>query len=205
MAKVLRWPPNMEDYITNQKPRRGLLGFLSSILAPKPKFGAKGSEGEKKVAWELAEKLGESWIIINNLKLNLGTIRTEIDHLVLGTPGIFCLETKTWNTAACNSQGEWFIFQNRMWVPQKSPVEQNLVQVRLLEEILRQIEPGVSVQGVIVFSTAGNFNFSEAKLAEKIKVYGLPGLIDYLTELEKNTQIYTPEQINRFSKQIFNS
>ncbi|RYD03059.1 hypothetical protein N752_21855 [Desulforamulus aquiferis] len=163
----------------------------------------KGSDGEKKVAWELFTRLSDHWLVINDLKITRGNVKSQVDHLLLGPPGIFSLETKNWNTAACDCQGEWLRFQHGMWIPQKSPAVQCKKQIFSLEQILKEEDEAVLVYGIIVFASAGKFDFSEARLPENVMVYGLPGLIEYLNRLEKTRHQYNQRQIERLAGHIY--
>lgn len=205
MARVLRWPGKMPRPNIKDKPRGGLLGFLASLFSidQEVKVLDKGLSGEYKVARELANSLGEQWTIINDLKLNLAGRKTQIDHLLFGPPGIFCVETKNWNTAACNDKGEWFRFKGRMWVPQSSPVEQNQAKLEVLAAIFREVDPKVEIQGVVVFPNPGKFDFSNARLPDHTKVFGLPGLIGYLRQLEHKEQTYDKQRLERLISLVF--
>lgn len=51
----------------------------------------RGAEGEEEVAWRL-RKLGDGWRILHSVPVGSG--ETDIDHLVIGPPGVFALNTK---------------------------------------------------------------------------------------------------------------
>ena len=51
----------------------------------------RGAEGEEEVGWQL-RKLGEPWNVIHSVPVGKGD--TDIDHLVIGPPGVFTLNTK---------------------------------------------------------------------------------------------------------------
>jgi len=51
----------------------------------------RGAEGEEEVGWQL-RKLGEGWKVIHGVPV--GTGDTDIDHVVIGPPGVFTLNTK---------------------------------------------------------------------------------------------------------------
>jgi len=51
----------------------------------------RGAEGEEEVAWRL-RKLGDGWRILHSVPI--GTGETDIDHVVIGPPGVFALNTK---------------------------------------------------------------------------------------------------------------
>lgn len=201
MAKVLKWPQQVKPVPKTEaeiKPRSGILGFILNLFNSRDENirGDKGLAGEVKVANELGTKLSERWVIINDYKLSLGNTRTQIDHLVIGPPGLFSLETKNWNSAACDEQGQWYRYHNRMWVPQKSPVEQNQVKIKEFTAVCSKIVPGLQVQGIIVFANPGKFDFTKAKITGNTKVIGIYGLVEYLCTLEGDSPILRQEQID---------
>lgn len=51
----------------------------------------RGAEGEEEVGWQL-RKLGDRWKVIHSVPV--GTGDTDIDHVVIGPPGVFTLNTK---------------------------------------------------------------------------------------------------------------
>ncbi len=51
----------------------------------------RGAEGEEEVAFQL-RKLGDGWHVIHSVPV--GTGDTDIDHVVIGPPGVFTLNTK---------------------------------------------------------------------------------------------------------------
>src|ERR1700692_3418587 len=51
----------------------------------------RGAEGEEEVGWQL-RKLGDGWRIIHGVPVGMGD--TDIDHVVIGPPGVYTLNTK---------------------------------------------------------------------------------------------------------------
>jgi hypothetical protein len=51
----------------------------------------RGAEGEEEVAWRL-HKLGEGWRVLHSVPIGAG--ETDIDHVVIGPPGVFSLNSK---------------------------------------------------------------------------------------------------------------
>lgn len=51
----------------------------------------RGAEGEEEVGWQL-RKLGDGWNVIHGVPV--GTGDSDIDHVVIGPPGVFTLNTK---------------------------------------------------------------------------------------------------------------
>ncbi len=194
MAKILRWPGKLPDTNNTTKPKKkGLVGWLASFLLPNSPTGEmdKGLAGEWKVATALERYLDDRWTVANNVKISLATGKAQIDHLLFGFQVIYCIETKNWNTAACNEKGEWFRFQGRMWLPQESPVEQNQRKVEQLSNLLGKQGITIPIQNVIVFANPGKFDFANASLPPNTRIFGLPGFIEYLNQLPPHETTYT--------------
>lgn len=51
----------------------------------------RGAEGEEEVGWQL-HKLGDGWRVLHGVPV--GTGDTDIDHVVIGPPGVFTVNTK---------------------------------------------------------------------------------------------------------------
>ena len=67
--------------------------FLAKVLGVHTAERAwrRGASGEEEVAWQL-DKLGPSWRVIHSVPV--GSSETDIDHVVIGPPGVFTLNTK---------------------------------------------------------------------------------------------------------------
>jgi hypothetical protein len=51
----------------------------------------RGAQGEEEVGWQL-RKLGDDWKVLHSVPI--GTSDTDIDHVLIGPPGVFTLNTK---------------------------------------------------------------------------------------------------------------
>lgn len=51
----------------------------------------RGAEGEEEVAWQL-RNLGECWRVLHSVPIGSG--EADIDHVVIGPPGVFALNAK---------------------------------------------------------------------------------------------------------------
>jgi hypothetical protein len=51
----------------------------------------RGADGEAEVGWQL-RKLGDGWEVLHSVPVGKGD--TDIDHVVIGPPGVFTLNTK---------------------------------------------------------------------------------------------------------------
>lgn len=93
-----------------------------------------GVFGEKLVAGILS-KLNDKWYVFNDIVVN----DAQIDHVLVGPKGIFCIETKTWASCAVTPDGKWWEWdrRDRMWHPAHiNPAEQNWFHIKALKKLL---------------------------------------------------------------------
>ncbi len=121
----------------------------------------KGLNGEELVA-NLLDKLPEEWLIVNDLKIN----GAQIDHIAIGPAGIICLETKNWNNAGCDEDGNWYRFHLGHWVPvSASTAEQNADHVFSLKNyLMKELGLDIKICSIVVMANP------RAKLNIKAKV-----------------------------------
>jgi len=70
-----------------------LLAFILRLFGAHSQERAwrRGAEGEEEVAWQL-RKLSEDWRVLNSVPIGVGG--ADIDHVVIGPPGVFTLNAK---------------------------------------------------------------------------------------------------------------
>lgn len=125
------------------------------IKTPKPtdkdkvdiKAYRSGYEGEMKVARKLAA-FPDGWFAVNDITIN----GSQIDHVVVGPGGIFCLETKNHYDIMCRS-GNWFEKRNGNWELMHSPSKQNIGHVLSLKSFLyEKLKIRPEIASIIVLS-----------------------------------------------------
>lgn len=131
-------------------------GALAGILE-RPGRGEyalrKGASGEQAVAEEL-DRLPDGWFIVNDVRVS----GRQIDHIVLGPKGIFCLETKHSGTVRIDKAGNFYRMERGMWVPANSPAVQNMRHIKSLRKFLRDryhLQP--HIRSVVVYVGQGRF------------------------------------------------
>ncbi len=161
----------------------------------------KGLTGEELVAG-LLDNLPEGWLIINDIKIN----GTQIDHIVIGPLGVFCLETKNWNNAGCDENGNWYRFHLGNWVSVKAnPAEQNSAHVLSLKTFLnKKLGLALPICSIIVMAN------SNAKLNLAAKVVPpentricLPNELHQLILNNKGTEL-TPNEAHNIATMLAN-
>ena len=62
-------------------------------LAHKSDNYEQGARGEEDVSWELDQLATDGWLVLHDRRLPTGA---NMDHLLVGPPGVCVIETKTW-------------------------------------------------------------------------------------------------------------
>ena len=78
------------DELKAASPRRALLARLLNVQTDERAY-RKGSRGEEEVARRL-QVLGDEWRVLHAIQVR--ETGTDIDHLVIGPPGVFSMNTK---------------------------------------------------------------------------------------------------------------
>ena len=136
------------------------IGFLLSLVPlsgfyfylHKYRVYGVGWEGEKKVVKLLSSKLSDNFILLNDLYLRNGG--GDIDHVVLGSTGIFVLETKNWSgDIVCNGD-EWGRGgkSNFRGSPSRQ-IKRNVETIRRIIDSSQAFRSmGLRVEGIVVFT-----------------------------------------------------
>lgn len=104
------------------------------------KYDHKGDECELDVGLRLRLVLSKEWILINDVVLEPRPDEfCQTDHIVIGPPGVFVIETKAWEGAFHGHKDRWKRKQGNRWVSCHSPTKQNLRHARLIKEWLTDI------------------------------------------------------------------
>lgn len=137
-----------------------------------------GADGEEAVAAQLA-RLGPRWRV--NHAVRVGNKGSDIDHVVIGPPGVFTVNTKhhpdanIWvanNTFLINGHHHPYVRKSRYEAERAS---------RLLEAAAGR---PVAVHGIIaVVGASGGFTVNEQPRDGAVYVVGRRHLADYLTRL----------------------
>ena len=106
-----------------------VLGELGSLLYEfkQAKDQFKGSMGEWGVS-AIFQQFPDSWVMFNNalIPTNNSGLLTEIDHLIIGSKGVFLLEIKTWKGSFSAYNDKWKRREGSNWVAMSdSPTSQN--------------------------------------------------------------------------------
>jgi len=144
----------------------------------------KGFIGEQDVNDYLC-KLPEGYIVINDVVIPNGENHTaQIDHIVIGENGIFCIETKNWKGEIHGNDEvrEWQQFKrsSRGRVFAKSyysPVKQCTNHAMALKNIINTLGIRVYVQPVVVFTDSS----VRLRVTSSVPVLKLNELLHFIT------------------------
>lgn len=157
-----------------------------------------GWAGEKKVIELLNSKLGDDYILLNDLYLRGGG--GDIDHVVLGPNGIFVLETKNWNgSVTCNGD----IWQRTGKQNFKgSPSRQAKRNVYTIKHIIDSSKVlgtlAIYVEGIVVFTNNhATLNLNNPTVA----IVTLPQLPNQITTYRSPSN-YSRKQLEAIGKEI---
>jgi hypothetical protein len=111
-----------------------------------------GWQGEKEVSTLLSHTLSDDYYLLNNLYLRDGG--GDIDHIVLGSNGVFVLETKNWSgTVSCNGD-EWQRSGKRNFSGSPSrQVKRNAARIKQIFDNNPELKSlGIWVEGIVVLT-----------------------------------------------------
>ena len=188
-----------------------MLGFLITGLIAKTNVSRvnalkSGLVGENK-AKSIFEKLSDDYYVLNDLSIEVEGKTSQIDNIVVGSNGIFVIETKNVNGHIVGDSNSNNVTQHK--VGQKggeysrtmyNPIKQVGTQVYRVSELLKKSNVNIWVQGAVFFTN----NQCEVELqSNRIPVFsiredGENEILKYISSYENNNStisIKTKEEI----------
>lgn len=142
-AKVQAEKDDMKQKIDETVP-----SFLSWAFRPlaglafdmkRNSYNSKGEGGELNVGLHLRFALSNEWVLMNDVTLEPEPeVFSQTDHVVIGPPGMFVIETKAWDGAFTGYKDRWKRKEGNKWVSCHSPTRQNLRHVKLIRQWFSQ-------------------------------------------------------------------
>ena len=137
------------------------LGQLGSLMYEfrQAKNQFKGSMGEWGISLIL-QHFPDTWIMFNNalIPTNNSGILTEIDHLIIGSRGVFLLEVKTWKGSFSAYNDKWKRREGNNWVKvPNSPTSQSIYHQQIFNRWINSVVPNLPnnfVYAPVVFPIA---------------------------------------------------
>ncbi len=93
-----------------------------------------GAKGEEAVASVLARKLPDSYVVINDVVLSKG----NIDHVVVGPNGVFCIETKRYGGKLSTYGSAWLQVKRGREKMIKPPYKQVMDAVHEIKKLIKE-------------------------------------------------------------------
>ena len=161
-----------------------------------------GRRGEQKMADLLAEQLADDHVILNDLELRIAHERAQIDHLVIGPPGIFVIESKYWAGKLTGDAGDAQWNQQRSYGGVrhvKSPVHQCERQRRMFITLLSARIPEDRIHALAVFTHPG----VELRIANaKNRVFTTRDAIHFINDRCFDPPVLTPAEVMELAELI---
>ncbi|WP_338835964.1 nuclease-related domain-containing protein [Neomoorella thermoacetica] len=167
---------------------------------------AKGEGGEDNAFLRFWLLLPNTWVLINDavLEPEPGEF-AQIDHVLIGPPGIFLIETKAWEGAFLGYKDVWKRKEGNSWVRCESPTKQNLRHKRLFTEWFKGLglglpgEPGKYIFPVVLFTRCRWLKVEECSMP--VFRDGAE-LVGYLRRCTKERTMFSPEQVDAVARAL---
>ncbi len=186
----------------------GLLFCLFGLIIAGDSYGKsssfkRGLEAEKLVTKHLQD-LDDNYILINDLKLpdSYG----NIDHVLLGSTGIFAIETKDFEGRIRCRGDDWYQYKYQWVIPQEYAIRSPSKQAKRNALSLKQIIETESnldlwVDAILVFT---NSNIELVMNNPTITALKICDLSDYIRNKKTNTPI-SHEKLETIGKSLMES
>ncbi|EAZ94129.1 nuclease-related domain-containing protein [Crocosphaera chwakensis] len=214
--KILKQSPLLKEYFDKQVHQKvtakrqavnenwggGILGAVGAGLFQfeQMKNKIKGEIGENLVSM-LAISLPEHWIMLKNalIPTTKGKL-TEIDLLLIGEPGVFLIEVKTWKGSWTAYRDNWKRREGTKWIPiENSPTQQSLYHQKMFQQWLNYSLSGFNrdlVVAPVIFPVAKWLaKWLKAKECSVPVCHGLAELRQLLTHKENQLTLEQIQQI----------
>lgn len=143
LAKVQQDKDSMKQRIDDNVPSfiswavKPLAGLVFDIQ--RYKDNNKGAGGEFNVGIHLRLALSNEWVLMNDVVVEPEPeVFAQTDHIAIGPPGMFVIETKAWDGAFTGYKDRWKRKEGNKWVPCHSPTRQNNRHVKLISKWLEK-------------------------------------------------------------------
>jgi hypothetical protein len=169
----------------------GLMGVVRRIFHLSER-AAQGASGEEQVGRALESLRSKGWVILHDLPLpTVG----NIDHLIIGPPGVFVVETKS-HRGQITAQGMQLLRNGKPL--EKDFIRQVKFQSAVINQMLQQkLSQNWYIQPIICFTQA--FVQIPGNHIENVWVLPLKWLLSFL---ERQPARLTPAQVNHLASAI---
>ena len=163
------------------------IAFILLVTVFKSNF--KGDMGEISVAIKLKDLDKKKYVKLHDIKITNPSQKTkisQIDHLIISTYGIFCIETKAYKGKIYGNeyQREWTQYLSNSQYKFMNPLFQNYGHIKAVEAVLKGIYPNIPYFSIIAFSGEANLSSIEVNDAKVCKISELGNVIKSLSITE---------------------
>jgi hypothetical protein len=181
------------------------LSKLSSLMYEfrQAKNQLKGNIGEWSISLIL-QHFPDTWIMFNNalIPTNNSSSLTEIDHLIIGSKGVFLLEVKTWKGSFSAYKDKWKRRENNNWVEiPNSPTSQSIYHQQMFNHWITSVIPNLPnnfIFAPVVFPIAKWLGVNNCS----VPVF--QGVSTLLEMIANCPECLTPEQVQLIAKNVEN-
>lgn len=189
-------------------PTKGItfIPFLIALVVynindKKARVLSSGLEGENK-ANSIFEKLSDDYYVLSDLNVKVGNKTSQIDNIVVGSNGIFVIETKNLNGLIEGNEDDKEIVQHKVGVKGGkyrktfyNPIKQVSTHVYRVSEVLKRYNLNKWVQGAVYFT---NRNCIVDINSTRIPVFsaaedGDKEVLNYIVNYDKSNTSITQE------------
>lgn len=149
-AKIEKERQQMHDRINKEVPSwlRWVIRPLADIRynSVRARDEKQGKAGERNASFNFWLFLFKEWVVINDVVLEPAPDDfVQIDHVLIGPPGIYLIETKAWEGAFSGYKDNWKRKEGHSWVRCESPTKQNLRHKKLFLQWIGKKDLGASL------------------------------------------------------------
>ncbi|NPV30223.1 MAG: NERD domain-containing protein [Firmicutes bacterium] len=167
---------------------------------------AKGEGGEDNAFLHFWLLLPNSWVVVNDAVVEPEPDEfVQIDHVLIGPPGMFLVETKAWEGAFLGYKDNWKRKEGNSWVRCESPTKQNLRHKRLFAEWLKGSKlclPGDSGEYVFPVVLFTRCRWLKAEDCSMPVFRGGAELVGYLRRCAKEKTVLSSDQIDAVARAL---
>lgn len=164
------------------------IGYIIGIILLLTVFKAKliGDIGEIAVILKLRTLDKDKYRVLSNIKLenpNASTKISQIDHVIVSTYGIFCIETKAYKGKIYGEEfsEKWcqHLYKEKNYF--LNPVFQNYGHIKALENLLKDYYQDIPYYSIIVFSGDADISAIKSKKARVCQIKDVANLVKSLS------------------------
>jgi len=174
--------------------------------ATRARWNDRGASGETNAFLHFWLLLPNTWTVISDVVLEPDPDEfIQIDHVVIGPPGIFLVETKAWEGAFLGYRDVWKRKEGNSWVVCESPTKQNLRHKKLFVEWVKGLSLNMSgpiadyVFPVVLFTRCGWLKVNECSMPV---FRDGAALVGYLWRCARERVVFSQEQIEKVVQAI---